>query len=313
VPTGWTAQNQLPCVCSPTTGFDINNGLSPRCDHPVCNNQGTYNGSQCICIPPYNSFTNCLTSFCTIAQPTATVIPWVQSSSAFKCSCPVPSAPSDPLNPFDCTGSVCGNFGIPNFNYGGIAENACFCKGLYRTVCNVTANTTACDYCGGSFCQNNGYVSSSNIDVCTCGFPFFGTDCTENQCVNGLASATINACVCNSGWVSLLCDHPACTHGTFTNNTCVCDSSWTGSLCDTSTTPGLVYDPATGKILGPGQSSTVVTTSTPSAAISQTQATAIIAASAVVAAGGVAVAVYVIYYQFTKLAVAAPKELKALI
>lgn len=312
VPQGWTVQNQLPCICSPSTGFDINNGLNLRCDHSVCNNQGTYNGSQCICIPPYNSFTNCLTSFCTIAQPTATVIPWLQGSSAFKCNCPVPSAPSDPLNPYDCSGSVCGNHGLPNFNYGGVTENACFCEGLFRTACNTTANTTACAYCQSSFCQSGGYPNPNDINICNCGFPFTGSNCQDNQCVHGLASATINACVCNSGFMGLLCDEPACQHGTFTNNTCVCSSGYTGSLCDSSTTPGLVYDPATGKILGLSPSSTIITTSTP-APISQNQATAIIAASVVAAVGGIAVAVYVVYYQFNKLATVAEKELKGLI
>lgn len=292
VPVGWTAQNQLPCVCDPLTGFDTNNGLNPRCDHSLCNGLGSWTGTHCDCIPPFQNFTNCATTSC---DRGGSVIPWSNGASLYRCSCPLPYAPLDPSLPYNCDSTVCGS-GQPNPGFTD-PKNACFCQGKFRTVCNATG----CSYCTGSFCLNNGYPNPANINLCSCIFPFTGDNCELNQCVHGTASATIFACICNPGWTSKLCDQPACQNGQLVNNTCVCSSSYTGQQCDSLLQNIATIDPFT-QIVSPGGIATLVPAARP--ALTKTQATAILATSAFFAAGSVGFIGYMLYMQFKSLLLA---------
>lgn len=293
VPSGWTPNNLLPCLCSPVSGFDTNNGLNPKCDHPVCDLLGSFNitSNKCDCVPPFNSFTNCLTSECTITQPSATVIPWIQGRTQFRCNCPLPSAPLDPNNnPYDCAGTVCGNNGTPNPNFNGVAKNACFCQGQFRTICNDTA--LVCPYCQGSFCLNNGYPNPTNINLCTCLFPFTGSNCGNSLCVNGFPS--INGfCVCEAAFTGNLCDQPVCgSNGQFFNNTCLCSTGFTGQQCQTKIQLNpITYNPETGIISG---LPSPPTTTTLIPVLSTAQAGAVLATAAVALIGGIAVTAYIV-------------------
>lgn len=292
VPVGWTQQNLLPCVCDPSTGFDINNGLNPRCDNPVCNKLGTWTGSHCDCIPPFQNFTNCATNTCNRG---GSVIPWGNGASLYRCSCPLPYAPLIATSPYDCSGTVCGA-GQPNPSFTD-PKNACFCQGKFRTICNATA----CEYCAGSFCINSGYPNPANINLCSCPFPFSGDNCEVSQCVNGLASATIFACICSPGWTGKLCSQPACVNGQLVNNTCVCSTSYTGQMCDSLLQNIATIDPLT-QIVTPAGTAIVVPG--PQPALTKTQATAVLATSALIAAGSVGMIIFLFYTQFKSLVLA---------
>lgn len=256
VPQGWTSTNLLPCICSANTGFDTNQGLNPRCDHPICGDLGIYNitAGKCDCIPPYNPFTKCITSLCTLnGASTAIVIPWLENGEGFRCSCPIPKKPMNELIPYDCNGHICTNNGIPNPNYNptviSIARNACLCQGKYRTICNNTASVCN-SYCQDSFCLNGGIPAPNDITKCQCMFPFFGDDCEKISCNTAqtlIADPIGNKCICKPGFTGVTCDQETCLNGgIFINNTCLCDLNtlFTGPRCSLITDEDIIIIPS---------------------------------------------------------------------
>lgn len=238
----WTANNPTPCICSATTGFDTNNGQSPKCDHPICNNRGVYNqtNATCICEEPYESQSNCLFNKCTRnTHPTAEVIEWLGGLSKYKCSCPHPSVPLDPISaPYNCDGNICGVNGMVNSFYDpGIHTpiDVCVCKGHYRTVCNTTTQST-CDYCTSSHCLNGGSPYVDNNLACECLFPFTGELCELNECqANHTATATVGSCLCLGGFSGSRCEGSTCLNNfPMVDGVCACDRSlYTGLRCET--------------------------------------------------------------------------------
>lgn len=111
VPIDFDPQRPGDCVCDPSTGFNTVN--SPTCNNPICLHNGTYTPNGCECYPPYTSTIDCNSNTC---NNDGVVIPWIEggAGSPYKCSCPLPFAPSNELTPYDCSGSKCGPNGSPN-------------------------------------------------------------------------------------------------------------------------------------------------------------------------------------------------------
>ena len=249
------------CLCN--AGFDTNQGLNPRCDHPVCNNLGTFNfsSSRCDCTSPYYWFTNCATSVCAING--GSVIPWLGGLSSSRCSCPLPYAPLNPSAPYDCSGNVCGPNGAISEVYTSTspASSACRCLGQYRTLCTSTA-PSCLNYCNASFCLNGGVPNPVNIALCSCPSPFAGAQCQLSTC-NATNTVSIDT----------------------VNGICVCNPLYTGPTCGTTVVQAL----ATAIANQPPAQQTITSTSS---TVLSPAAIGGIAAGAVVGAVGIAVVVY---------------------
>ena len=275
------------CLCN--AGFDTNHGLNPRCDHPVCNDQGTFNftKSSCDCVPPYNSFTNCATSVCSIGVPGASVIPWLGGPAPFKCKCPLPYLPLNPSAPYDCAGSVCAPNGrISDVYVAGVspASSACVCFGQYRTLCS-TLSPSCLNYCNASYCLNGGAPNPTNSLLCSCLAPYAGAQCQSSTC-NATNTASIDV----------------------VNGVCVCIFGYGGPTCSLTTTQVAAGIPPQQP---PAQISTTPTTST-STALS-TAAIGGIAVGAVVGVVGIAVLIYFTLIKGTPTLLGTVKETKPLI
>jgi hypothetical protein len=310
VPLGWSSSNLLPCVCDIATGYDTHQGLNPRCDHPICGNNGIFNTTslKCGCIPPFNPFTQCVTSFCSLNNPHATVIPWVEAGAGFRCACPIPTKPSNDAAPYDCNANVCTTNGIvntafiPNVTF---ARNACFCQGKYRTIC--ANNATTCNYCASSFCLNGGSPNLLDITKCSCTYPFYGENCELNLChptQTLLPDSVTRSCVCKPGFIGSTCDELACLNdGVFVNNTCLCSNSiLSGSRCE--------LDVPISRVSSTG---VVRVVSTPASTVNLPVIIPSVVIGSVALFGGIAVGVYVLITTTTPQIAATVAEIAPLV
>jgi hypothetical protein len=235
-----------PCVCSPDTGFDTAMN-HPRCDHPICNEHGVYENGQCTCEPPYTSSSNCAQHSC---SSIGYVVAWIDASasSPYRCACDEPQAPSNPLLPYDCSGTVCANGGSLFPFWRSQPEEAwCLCSGKWTTSCSDP--NLSCQHCGSSVCLNGGFPSSSDSNTCVCPFPYYSGDlgvCESSVCPGESGES---ACICDDMHTGLLCEQTRCMNGQLVDGatpsdpqSCVCvDDTWTGPMCDVPTEKNPAY------------------------------------------------------------------------
>lgn len=234
---GWSPGiTTINCVCARSTGFFVNSGNNPRCDFPICYNSGVFDSltSVCACLPPYLSSTDCFINSC---GNNGAVVSYIdvftgipKTATPFKCQCNIPYKPANPLLPFDCNSNTCSTHGLVNTNFNSqtqLAISACLCLGKYKTSCitNPFTSVTICSYCASSFCKNGGSVSSNNVNVCACPFPYINgaqNICELNTC-NSTGTNIIDSfnqiCICKPQFAGLSCSDPFCKFGGVFNNT----------------------------------------------------------------------------------------------
>lgn len=240
VPRNWDPSNPSPCVCSASTGFDILDN-SPRCDHPICANQGVYDASrgQCICKPPYSPFNKCITNVCGANNGVAL---WTEpgATSPYRCQCNGPYRSKFPDAPFDCAGTACGINGYlnPFFSSQSSPSNVCICVGRWRSNCTSLANT--CAYCSTTTCLNNGIALQQDPSRCMCPTPYFNGPlgiCELDACAKNNQTRTIanGQCVCTLGFQGPLCEQSICENNGVYNvfsGRCTCPSTAAGYFCE---------------------------------------------------------------------------------
>ena len=236
VPVGWDPLSPEPCICDRSTGFDTANN-SPRCDHAICQNQGTFKNGACECKMPWTNVDVCRSNSCGAGNR---VVPWLSSeaTSLFQCSCTAPSRSRFSLAPFDCASTICGSNGYlnPFYNSNSLPIAYCVCNGKSRTSC---VSNEGCNYCSETRCLNGGRTSSSEANSCVCTFPFYNGPqglCELSRCnANGTASYQASTCVCKPGITGPSCNVSVCfNNATFVPATgiCSCRPGFVGLFCD---------------------------------------------------------------------------------
>lgn len=239
VEVDWNPLTPSPCECSDATGFDTFNN-SPRCDNPICANQGTFlvTTQQCDCLRPWTSFDRCRSHSC---GSRGAPVPWLnvtEASSPFKCECRAPYAPQFRQNPFDCSGTVCGVNGQLNpFYTAALSKHLwCTCSGKYKSDCT---NPAGCQYCSITTCLNNGFSSPSAKSLCICPFPFVNGPkgiCESTICnLETTASSASGLCNCKPGFLGQQCETALCRNGgrfDIDSGICLCSSGFFGTTCD---------------------------------------------------------------------------------
>jgi hypothetical protein len=240
VPSNWDPASPTPCVCDASTGFDILMN-SPRCDHPICANDGVYDVATrtCVCPPPFSAFNKCTTNSCGAGN---SVTLWTDAfaTSKYRCQCVNPYKPRFENAPFDCAGSACGLNGYlnPFYTTATSPANLCLCTGRWRSNC--TSLTNVCSYCTTSTCLNNGVALQSNPKLCVCPVPFANGPlglCEISACAGNSQTLSVvsGRCVCAPGFQGPLCGESLCQNqGIFNavSQRCVCPSTAAGFFCD---------------------------------------------------------------------------------
>lgn len=208
----------------------------PRCNESRCGEDGTWNGSACVCDPAwlYDPATN---PTCDPSGPTRCVVdsPWREAPTRTDgvldstCSCSgAYSVDRDTTSPtYRLCVSACPVDFIPNPITGD--SPACVCKpGAQGTTCQVTT----CD---------NGQLYNDTTQTCDCsGYSQWGgLTCGTDLCVHGTARPVPEqGCECFPVFHGDLCQFDSCGfHGTpvlpaTAASTCVCDPGWSGDTCE---------------------------------------------------------------------------------
>ena len=202
VASDWIAERPSPCICAASTGYDIQQN-HPRCDRPICANNGTYDyiAKKCSCYAPYLPVSMCQAHGCGLS---GNVVSWnnINGHSPFRCNCTNPMAPKDPTNPFDCNGDRCGNNGTLHPLWRTYTDPAkyCICSGRTSTQCS----NGYCAYCQNQDCLNGGELVGSENTYCNCKFPYKNGQlkiCEDNECVtSNTQNVTQLGCFCVPGF-----------------------------------------------------------------------------------------------------------------
>ena len=117
----------------------------------------------------------------------------------------------------------------------------CFVTGYPSIIASShTYMRCVCDpaYSGSLYCDTlrcmHGGVSTADGKRCECPFPWTGSVCTDDLCVNGVANFVNNTCDCLFGWTGDRCDRTACVNGgtpDYQTLACRCPAQWGGPTC----------------------------------------------------------------------------------
>lgn len=236
--TGWTEENKaaVHCQCQGTgyTVFDDDGRPTfPRCDNPLCKNNGTWAPStqSCQCSGPFTSESSCRTDTCDIRTTFYTEGAVVVNPSDVNtriCQCKAPFTYPSPSNKFSCTASMCGVHGVVNpaiLNQPTILvlpTVMCLCQPGWRTQCTDPSGAS-CVFCMSASCLNGGAMNSTT-GACVCAFPFIGETCAIHACA-AHGTPSNGGCACSYGFFGDTCSNSPCgpTTGTFNETTKLCD------------------------------------------------------------------------------------------
>ena len=140
------------------------------------------------------------------------------------------------------TGCTCQPGWDPASNcYNPICQNGGVFDDITDT-CNCTGTSFGGPLCDDAACSGHGLLLPG--DVCSCFFPWTGSNCEVDTCKNGTAvqdpfDPFVYSCQCNLVYGGLLCDQSLCVSGTPAPDglSCVCVPPFVGTFCDVPSCP----------------------------------------------------------------------------